>query len=189
MRKFGVIFVNRFFRGKIMRAINYTIIIIAIIILTGACRKVEDISPVPSIEFVKFAIFDTFDILGNRSKGGRLDFTFEDGDGNVGLKPPVANQPDTSNLFFNLFRKIDGKMVEAPANDPLTPSSYRVPYMVRLGQNKVLKGTISITFLYLFYTKTDTISYDFFLVDRDMNSSNIETTAEIIVSENKVYTK
>ena len=57
-----------------MRAINYTIIIIAIIILTGACRKIEDISPVPSIEFVKFAIFDTFDILGNSSKGGRLDF-------------------------------------------------------------------------------------------------------------------
>ena len=80
-------------------------------------------------------------------------------------------------------------MVVAPANDPLTPSSYRIPYMVRLGQNKILKGTISITFLYLFYTKTDTISYDFFLMDRDMNSSNIETTAEIIVSENKVYTK
>ena len=189
MMTFGVIFVNRFFRSKIMRVIKYTLIIITIIILGSACRKVEDISPIPSIEFVRFAIFDTFDILGNRSKGGRLDFTFEDGDGNIGLKPPVANQPDTSNLFFNLFRKIDGEMVEAPANDPLTPSSYRVPFMVRIGQNKVLKGTISITFMYLFYTKTDTISYDFFLLDRDMNISNIETTAEIIVSENKVYTK
>lgn len=172
-----------------MRAIKYTLLIITIIIVLGACRKVEDISPIPSIEFVKFAVFDTFDILGNSSKGGRLDFTFEDGDGNIGFDSPAANQPDTSNLFFNLFRKVDGEMVEAPANDPLTPSAYRVPYMVRLGQNKVLKGTISITFLYLFYTSTDTIRYDFYLLDRDMNISNIETTAEIIVSQNDVYTK
>ena len=172
-----------------MRTIKYLLLIIAVIIVFGACRKVEDISPVPNIEFTRFTIFDTFDILGNRSKGGRLDFTFEDGDGNIGIQPPAANQPDTSNLFFTLFRKTDGEMVEAPANDPLTPSSDRIPYMVRLGQNKVLKGTMSITFMYLFYAKTDTISYDFYLMDREMNESNIETTAEIIVNENKVYTK
>jgi hypothetical protein len=78
-------------------------------------------------------------------------------------------------------------MVPAEPNDPLTPSKYRIPYMERLGRDKILKGTISITFLYLFYSPSDTISYDFYLKDRALNSSNVETTTEIALSTNKTY--
>ena len=54
-------------------------------------------------------------------------------------------------------------MTEVPDDDILKPSNYRIPFMERTGQNKILKGTISITFLYLFYypdrqIRSDTIS-------------------------------
>ncbi len=80
-------------------------------------------------------------------------------------------------------------MLPVPANDPLKPSPYRIPYMERLGQNKILKGTISVTFLYFFYNATDTIRYDFYLTDRALNESNTESTSEIIISENNIYKK
>jgi len=78
-------------------------------------------------------------------------------------------------------------MVPAEDNDPLEPSDYRIPYMVRLGQNKILKGNIAATFMYLFYTPEDTIMYDFYIVDRASNESNTASTSEIIVTVNDIY--
>lgn len=80
-------------------------------------------------------------------------------------------------------------MIQAPENDPLRPSSYRIPYMERLGQNKILKGTITVTFLYQFYTESDTIRYDFYIKDRANNESNMASTSEIILSVNDIYNK
>jgi hypothetical protein len=78
-------------------------------------------------------------------------------------------------------------MVAAPDNDPLKPSPYRIPYMERLGQNKILKGTISVTFLYLFYSTADTIRYDFYIKDRALNESNVVSTNEIELAVNNTY--
>lgn len=156
-----------------------------------ACRKIEQLPPEPRIEFRNFAVFDTTDILGNLCKGGRLTFYFEDGDGNLGLPTPDGTEYDTTNLFLKLFRKLDGIMTEVPDDDILKPSDYRIPYMERTGQNKILKGTISITFLYLFYLpeSTDTVRYDFYLKDRENNMSNTESTSEIFLSVNNIYEK
>ena len=56
-------------------------------------------------------------------------------------------------ICFSLFSEKKGELwYLLPDNDPLKPSAYRIPYMERLGQNKILKGTISVTFLYLFYS-------------------------------------
>jgi hypothetical protein len=190
MIKFGVVFVDEnLLPLKSMRTIKYLVTVLAAILALESCRKIEQLPPVPRIEFTSFTIFDTIDILGNNSKGGRLKFYFEDGNGDVGLKPPSAQQPDTTNLFFTLFRKTNGEMVAAPANDPLRPSPYRIPYLVRVGQNKILKGTISVTFLYPFYNPADTIRYDFYIEDRALNESNVASTSEIVISVNNTYTK
>jgi hypothetical protein len=169
-----------------MRNIKILTIII-VLIASVSCQKIETLPPRPRIEYRSFEIFDTTDILGNEAKGGRLKFYFEDGDGNLGLAEPDGIRSDTSNLFLTLFRKKDGEMVPAPLNDPLQPSSYRIPYMFRLGQNKILRGTISVTMMYLFYTPADTIKYEFHIKDRAENISNIESTNEIIVSVNNIY--
>jgi hypothetical protein len=161
--------------------------VIAGMFAMASCLKIEELPDIPHIEFRSFTVFDTIDILGNNSRGGRLLFYFEDGNGDVGLDAPTKDQTDTTNLFFTLYRKTKGQMVQAPANDPLRPSSYRIPYMERTGQNKILKGTVSVVFFYLFYSAADTISYDFYIEDRAMNQSNVASTGEIVLVNNKTY--
>ena len=190
MTRFGVIFVTKnIIHRDYMRARKYLIFLILPSIIAVSCRKIVQLPPEPKIEFLNFAVFDTTDILGNLCKGGRLSFHFEDGDGNLGLKTPDGTDTDTTNLFFTLYRKVGGVMTEVPDNDIMKPSNYRIPYMERTGQNKILKGTIAVTFLYLFYSEedTDTIRYDFYLKDRTPNLSNTESTSEIFLSVNGIY--
>ncbi|MCU0363086.1 MAG: hypothetical protein MUE32_06990 [Bacteroidales bacterium] len=170
-----------------MRILKYTALFLIVTLFQQSCRKIETLPPEPYIEFTQFEIFDTTDILGNISKGGRLKFYFEDGDGDLGLRAPAGGASDTTNLFLTLYRKDNGAMVPAPPDDPLKPSEYRIPYMARLGQNKILRGTIAVTFIYLFAAPGDTIKYDFYIEDRALNESNVATTAEIIVTENNIY--
>jgi hypothetical protein len=170
-----------------MRRIKYPLLSLIALLIIGSCTKIEHLSPIPNIKYNSFKIFDTTDILGNVTKAGKLEFYFEDGDGDIGLKVPSGGQADSTNLFFTLYRKTDGIMELAPEDDPLYPSDYRIPYMVRLGQNKIIKGTVTVTFLYLFYTPTDTIKYDFYLKDRALHESNVASTSEIVIATNNVY--
>lgn len=171
-----------------MKKITYLPLISLLILVMPSCRKVEQLPAVPHIDFTSFAIFDTTDILGNLSKAGRLKFKFEDGDGDLGLNTPTAGVTDSTNLFFTLYRKKTGTMVISTGLDPLLPySAYRIPYMERLGQNKILKGTISVVFMYQSYAPSDTIKYDFFVEDRALNQSNVISTSEIVPSVNKIY--
>lgn len=171
-----------------MKAIKYLFVIFISILVLDSCKKIEQLSPVPQIEFTSFTVFDTLDILGNHSKGGRLKFKFQDGDGDLGLDAPTQGQVDTTNLFISLFRKNQGVMDSVSGLDPLLPSpALRIPYMERLGQNKLLKGSISVTFIYQSYLPTDTIKYDFYIKDRALNVSNVASTSEIEPSVNKTY--
>jgi hypothetical protein len=171
-----------------MRKNSYPVLFLIPLFVLGSCTKIEHLSPIPSISFNNFIIFDTTDILGNESKAGKLNFHFEDGDGDIGLKVPSGGDADSTNIFLTLYRKTDGVMLPVTdQHDPLYPSSYRIPYMVRLGQNKILRGTVSVTFLYLFYSPTDTIMYDFYIKDRAKHESNVAFTGEIIISENNTY--
>jgi hypothetical protein len=160
-----------------------------ILILTGAyaCDKIESLPVEPYIEYRSFEVYDTTDILGNRSKGGKLTFYFEDGDGDIGINAPLTDEIDTNNLILSLYRKTGGVMVPVTGDDILMPSSYRIPFMEKQGQNKILKGTIDVTFFYLFYSSADTIQYDFYIKDRALHLSNVAITNEIIISQNGTY--
>jgi hypothetical protein len=170
-----------------MKKLRILFLLCIVILFFFSCRKIEHLPPEPHIDYTSFTIFDTTDILGNASKGGRLKFHFEDGDGDMGLDVPTEPGQDSTNLFFTMYRKKNGAMTQVADNDPLKPSPYRIPYMERLGQNKILKGTISITFLYLFYAPGDTIMYDFYIKDRALNVSNTVSTKEIVLTVNKIY--
>jgi hypothetical protein len=172
-----------------MRSLSYLFILILITIFLKSCGKIEKLPPEPHIEFKSFEIFDTIDILGNNAKGGRLKFHFEDGDGDLGLNAPNSGQADTSNLFLSLYRIKKGIAFPAAENDPLKPYNYRIPQMDRLGQNKILKGNISVTLLYLFYSVSDTIKYDFFIKDRSRNLSNTDSTCQIVLTVNGICNK
>lgn len=171
-----------------MKPMRFAIPLILFTVLIFSCRKIEKLPPEPFIEFTSFSVFDTTDILGNAAKAGKLKFYFEDGDGDLGLPLPADDLSfDTINLFFSLYRKVEGVMTPVAENDPLKPSGYRIPYMEREGQNKILKGTISITFLYLTYSPADILRYDFYIKDRKGNESNTVSTPEIDISINDIY--
>jgi len=69
-----------------MRIVRYLLVIFIVLAALVSCREIEQLPPEPYIEFTSFEIFDTTDILGNVAKGGRLNFYFEDGDGDLGLQ-------------------------------------------------------------------------------------------------------
>jgi len=164
-------------------------IVTIFLVLSQSCLDIETLPAEPRIEFRSFTVIDTTDILGNEAKAGKLKFYFEDGDGDVGNQVNETDPLQTSNLFPKLYRKIEGVMVPATIDDPLHPTPYRIPYMSRLGQNKILKGEITVVLLYLFYEEGDTIMYDFYIRDRALHESNTELTCEIPLSENGIYTK
>lgn len=170
-----------------MRSVKYQAALLLIILFILSCGKIEKLPPEPNIKFKSFEIFDSTDILGNDVKGGRLNFYFEDGDGDLGLPSPENNTGlDSTNLFFTLFRINRGAPVPVADNDPLKPSGYRIPYMDRQGQNKILRGNICVTFLYLFYSPSDTIKYEFFVKDRAEHSSNTASTCVIVFTANGI---
>ena len=170
-----------------MRSYKFPAGIILILLFTFSCGKIEKLPPEPSITFKSFEVFDSTDLLGNKVKGGRLTFHFVDGDGDLGLPAPnQAAGSDSTNLFFTLFRKTGGTFIQVADNDPLKPSSYRIPFMDRQGQNKILRGNIGITFLYLFYSPSDTIKYSFFVKDRAEHSSDTASTCVIILTKNGI---
>jgi hypothetical protein len=167
-----------------MRFVKYLALVMLVFLMDLSCGKIEKLPPEPSIKFRSFEIFDSITYLGDM-KAGRLNFYFEDGDGDLGLPSPEYNTGlDTTNLFFTLLRKTDGVFDTVANNDPLKPYPYRIPYMDRQGQNKILRGNISITFLYLFYSSSDTIKYDFYVKDRANHSSNSASTCEIVLTRN-----
>jgi hypothetical protein len=172
-----------------MRSLKYPLILMALML--GSCHKIVQLPETPYIKFTSFAVFDTTDILLNNCKGGRLKFYFEDGNGDLGLNAAETGETDTTNLFFTLYRKTNGIMTEVPDNDLMKPSGYRIPYMERTGQNKILKGTIAVTFFYEFYepADSDVIKYKFYIKDRADNYSDTIYTCEIPLSVNSVYTE
>jgi hypothetical protein len=175
---------------KPMKINVFPAIVLFSLLAIASCGKIVTLPPEPYIEYTSFTLFDTTDLLGNKIMGGRLKFYFEDGDGDLGLAVPDNNEEaDTINLFVTLYRMNDGKIFPAPDNDPFKPTGFRIPYMERTGQNKILKGDISVIFSYLFYSREDTIRYDFNIKDRAGNLSNTVSTSVIPVFYPGVYEK
>ncbi|KPK83572.1 MAG: hypothetical protein AMS27_12455 [Bacteroides sp. SM23_62_1] len=155
-------------------------------ILLAGCPEIEPVPEIPEIEFVSFTLSEDTDDLGNLLVVGELIFSFQDGDGDIGLQEPDTVMPgDTTvyNLFFTMFKKIGGEYFEISEDDLGSPLNYRIPYIEpREGQNKILTGEINILFEYP-NIQYDTIRYDFFITDRAMHKSNVESTPDIGLTE------
>lgn len=173
-----------------MKIRTFAFAVITIALAASSCVKLETLPEEPRIEFTSFTIFDTTDILGNNVQAGKLKFYFEDGDGDIGLRPPSGTEDeivDTINLFLTLYRFDNGESSLAPDDDPYKPTGFRIPYMERLGRNTILQGHINVTLYYFFHTLEDSISYEFRIRDRAGNTSNTVFTPVIAVGIKGVY--
>jgi hypothetical protein len=167
-------------------ALKITVWVFLVTMMLYSCRKPENYSEIPEIEYLSFFIRDTTDLLGNRGLVGELTFSFVDGDGDIGLRQPAdtvdPEDPDYTDLFFTMYVMQNGVLTELDENDLQFPLNYRIPYLEPEGQDPSLKGEIKVEFLYLFF-EYDTIQYDFYIIDRALHESNVESTPLMILPD------
>lgn len=153
------------------------------IFLLTSCKQEVKYPVTPAISFVKFEKVDNSTAVDDQ---GILTIHFQDGDGDIGLDEEDTEAPfDTSsiyyyNFFIKYLEKQNGEFVavELPmTNNARIPRlSYDVP--------ESIEGDISIT-LYInnYYSQYDTISFECYIVDRELHQSNTITTPEIIINK------
>ncbi|MDX2443808.1 MAG: hypothetical protein QNK30_08405 [Bacteroidales bacterium] len=167
-------------------ALKITVWVFLASLLVYSCRKPENYSVIPEIEYMSFSIRDTTDLLGNKGLVGELKFSFVDGDGDIGLRQPADSvdpeDPDNTDLFFTMYVMKNGILTELDEDDLQFPLNYRIPYLEPEGQDPSLKGEIQVEFLYLLF-EYDTIQYDFYITDRALNESNIESTPLMVLPD------
>ena len=158
------------------------IIIFATLALAG-CPTPKTLPDTPRIEFKSFILEKKFNALNQEILTGTLTFDFEDGDGDIGFEasPDSLFLPDSVkyNLFLTLHEMANGVYREVDTSELLSLPYYRIPPLDREGQNKTLKGEISVDIEY-FTIEYDTLRYSFYLMDRAFHRSNVDTTNEII---------
>lgn len=158
-----------------------------ILILLGTslyqCQEKPVYPDVPIINYESFFLYITTNNLDQEVVAGKLNFSFTDGDGNIGLEPwPdtfAIGLPDTQryNLFMQMYDLEDNEFVMVPEEDG-GYLKYIIPYL----DKQPLSGTITVTIEYPII-RYDTIFYTFFLLDREYNRSNVDTTRVLILSD------
>lgn len=160
-----------------MRKSKITLVIGLGIMLVSSCLRTEEYPPEPIISFDGFQLVDSVDQLGNENTFCIVTIEFTDGDGNVGLNPgDTTGRFNPDSLFYhNLlvdYYEWNDSINNFELIDDLDPSfSARIPFLTPSGKNKTLKGDI-IYDLNVSFTNSDTVRFDFRLVDRDFNVSN-----------------
>ncbi len=173
----------------------YALGLIALMSIITACPETVQYPPEPEIEFKQVRLFDSLDLLGGKNKVYELKFGIIDGDGNIGLRDSDTTgvfHPDSlysNNLFTTLYEIVNGDTVRV---DSAKQRNFRVPYVQPEGQNKTLIADIFVNINFscdgdgnLPY---DTIYFDFYIVDRDFNKSNIQKTPVLKLDTTGVFT-
>ncbi len=154
-------------------------------VVFSSCIKTEEVSPIPEIAFKSLEVGLVYDsLLEQYLTAGELEFTFIDGDADIGIYEgsvdTVTWNENNYNVFLHPYQKIDTSYIAIELDSSMPPPYYTIWHddkLDRVGQNKTIKGTISIIILDL--PPYDTIRYEFFIRDRAGHNSNIETTTDI----------
>jgi hypothetical protein len=164
------------------------LIIGIIAFLTVGCVETEPVSTIPHITFKDLELVFGYDSLYNKILIGKLEFSFIDGDADIGIdslniiKDTTSWYENNYNVFLKPYEKIDTNYYAIP-NDSTIPPPYFTIFknekLDRSGQNKTIKGTITLNITYEIIPPYDTIKYEFYIRDRAGNNSNVEVTSDI----------
>lgn len=171
---------------------RWTIIIILVLLISISCKKYEEYPPEPLLEFTDFLILrDTAGI----DQRGIIKMTYTDGDGNIGLNDSDTVAPYDYNLFIKYFELQKGVFKEIFLITPnyINDSTViydtatfngRIPILTPAGKNKAIRGEIEDTlFINNPLSVYDTIKFEVYIVDRDLNKSNTISTPPIVVKK------
>jgi hypothetical protein len=164
-----------------LRRILYIVVIMTLAL--AGCPTPRTLPDVPRVEFKSFILEKKINALNQEILTGTLTFDFEDGDGDIGFEasPDSLDAPDSVkyNLFLTLHEMVNGVYRKVDTSELLSLPYYRIPPLDREGQNKTLKGEISVDIEY-FKIDYDTLRYSFYLLDREYHRSNVDTTDQIV---------
>jgi len=164
--------------------LSYLVALLAISSALIGCLKVENFPDEPTISFDELVI---------RGDSATINFSFTDGDGNFGLTEEDSNIPPfdegiyQNNLFLSYFElDANGVWQEFSSNLPVT-SPYYIPlgfnssveWLQPEGTNKTQQGTVSYNLGQAYFNPAsalDSCRFSFYIVDRDLNESNVELT-------------
>ncbi len=164
-----------------------------------SCVEFQDVSEIPSIEYKEISVSDAYDSLDNKLKVILLSFDFIDGDADLGVYDEIANNteyPDSMRygLFITLYEQVDSVFTEKILTewnsdslryDTLSLNQYILydDKLERSGQNKTVKGNIECNIsVYQYSALKDSLRLEFYIRDRALNKSNVETTDSFILT-------
>ncbi|MDX1349075.1 MAG: hypothetical protein R3279_02445 [Putridiphycobacter sp.] len=163
----------------------HTIFLILVVsVALNSCFKKENYPIEPVVAF------DTFIVDANTGKA-QIVFEFTDGDGDIGLLESDTLAPydkagsNYFNFFLTYYEKDDslgwviGKNIDG--EDIILP--FRLKPVMDYSITKGIKGTITYDFDFYYNplsSQSDTIKYDFQVIDRALNASNIGETDYIL---------
>jgi hypothetical protein len=169
-------------KAKKLKIIHYLILSMVIICLIAfSCQKYENASSIPQVTFKSFTLNDKKDTLGNIFRQGELIFDFVDGNSDFGINTQEPGTDTSSNLILIPYQKVAGEYLPVtgePGIDTLQYSIYENAYFDPQGKVRTIRGEVTLLIDY-FLTPYDTIRYNFFIIDRAGNRSNIATTTDI----------
>lgn len=140
----------------------------------GCKKQYPQYDNVPQVAFqnVQLASTDSDYLL-------RFSFLLYDGDGNVGLEPIDTVSPYVGEYQQN-FYAIAHSIEDGDTNTLPYEFSYRIPRLREEGNTKFIKATVSVditiargVFPY------DSVFFTYYVYDRDLNKSNVDTSAII----------
>ena len=123
----------------------------------------------PILDYKSFTYTDTI-----------LTFTYADGDGNFGIDLAIDSANNLYDMFLSMYQKKDTSytIVSAVGTIPWDINSIPQPQ----GQNKTMRGDISISLRNTLSALTnfpDTFRFEFYIIDRDNNKSNLVKTPDL----------
>jgi len=82
------------------------------------------------------------------------------------------------------MQKLNNQLVEVEPVDSSVTFNARIPYLAPAGRNKNIKGDITMS-LQLYFARrilqSDTIAFEIYIVDRDLNNSNVVDTPLFVI--------
>jgi len=164
-------------------------IIFFFLLLFSSCLKEEEYPVIPEIEFQTFLTLQNEQGIDER---GVLIFSFQDGDGDIGLSDEQTVAPYDYNLFIKYFEMQNGILTEVKPTfynsitglyDTINFNS-RIPFLTPEGNIKAIKGTVRDTiFIYNPVSQYDTICFEAYIKDRELHVSNTIKTPLLIINK------
>ena len=175
-----------------MTRLRSIFVFITLLLVFFSCKKYDDYPPEPDIEFMDFTLLRDAQGIDQR---GVLRFSFTDGDGNIGLYDNDSLPPYDYNLFIRYFEQQNGTFKEVFLVTPtyINDSTIvydtatfngRIPILTPAGKNKAISGEIEDTlFVNNPLSSFDTIMFELYIQDRDLNKSNVIQTPPIVIKK------